>query len=176
MSMPNHIKNIVKILGTKKDIAEVRNALAIEEDGKIWPMNFNKVLPQPEGIQSDGCSHDESWHRANPDKCWYSWNIINWGTKWHAYSQGSLSESEFYFSTAWSTPEGIWNSIGKKFPNVRFMIRYADEDRGRNCGKFIIQKDRISIIEDFDADNLKYSERARKFASRVWCKKSEIES
>ncbi|NDB61782.1 hypothetical protein EB001_25575 [bacterium] len=69
---------------------------------------------------------------------WYGWQNANWGTKWNA------SDSEDYgdfieFNTAWATPFYLLVALSKKYPEVRFSVRYADEDFGHNVGEFVLQ-------------------------------------
>lgn len=69
---------------------------------------------------------------------WYGWQNANWGTKWNA------SDSEDYgdfieFNTAWATPLDLFIALSKKYPEVRFNVRYADEDFGHNVGEFSLQ-------------------------------------
>jgi hypothetical protein len=69
---------------------------------------------------------------------WYGWQNANWGTKWNA------SDSEDYgdfieFNTAWATPFDLLVALSKKYPEVRFSVRYADEDFGHNVGEFVLQ-------------------------------------
>lgn len=38
------------------------------------------------------------------------------------------------FQTAWSCPLPILQVLALKFPEVGFVVKYADEDIGSNCG------------------------------------------
>lgn len=51
--MPNHIQNRLTINGTTEQIEEVKKSLQVEEDGKVIPMDFNKILAMPEGLKME---------------------------------------------------------------------------------------------------------------------------
>ena len=73
---------------------------------------------------------------------WYSFHLKNWGTKWNSYSHYCMengNESEFGFQTAWSHPFPIMQKLSKNFPEIKFEIRYADEDFGRNIGEYTLK-------------------------------------
>lgn len=46
---------------------------------------------------------------------WYDWCIHNWGTKWNAYNDGLLHETDhdlyYRFDTAWSSPDPIFDKL-----------------------------------------------------------------
>lgn len=69
---------------------------------------------------------------------WYGWQINNWGTKWNASESVEFDDS-IEFNTAWSTPFNLLVALSKKYPEVRFEIRYADEDFGYNVGEYALQ-------------------------------------
>jgi hypothetical protein len=68
---------------------------------------------------------------------WYSWSTSNWGTKWNA-SEPVANDNSIEFQTAWSTPEPVLIELSKQHPEVTITIRYADEDIGSNCGRFVL--------------------------------------
>lgn len=79
---------------------------------------------------------DEYTSRFGYDN-WYDWRYANWGTKWNAYDQyGDGNEIEF--STAWNTPYRVMERLSKKYPNVEFNVKYADEDFGYNTGEYTL--------------------------------------
>lgn len=65
---------------------------------------------------------------------WYDWRIKNWGTKWNACDFVKVSEGEISFSTAWSMPEQIMNTLADKYPDREIYHWWADEDCGYNSG------------------------------------------
>lgn len=69
---------------------------------------------------------------------WYTWQRANWGTKWNAYDQIELDENCIEFNTAWATPYELLVNLSKMFPEVEFLVEYADEDFGYNVGKYTL--------------------------------------
>ncbi len=69
---------------------------------------------------------------------WYDWQTRNWGTKWNAYEQVEHEANEIEFDTAWSTPLQAMVYLSKKYPQVEFQVRYADEDFGYNVGEYLL--------------------------------------
>ena len=111
-------------------------------------------------------------------KNWYDWSIENWGTKWNAgeasMTRGNMSSGEhsgktalvYRFDTAWSAPLPILLALQRKFPVLLFVLAWADEDTGYNCGRvqtFVGKTDSWDIYEPEEG-----SEEAIKFAEAVW--------
>ena len=65
---------------------------------------------------------------------WYEWSRAEWGTKWNACNidkpYPGLAK-QYVFDTAWTKPT-IWLSNLAK--QLDFILLYADEDIGSNCG------------------------------------------
>lgn len=81
---------------------------------------------------------------------WYEWCTKHWNTKWGAYSifvedkQDENGEvvaysNEIQFDTAWATPFRIIQKLSEMFPDAEFSVTYADEDMGKNCGRYTYQ-------------------------------------
>lgn len=109
--MPNHCTNLLSC--TTKDLGEVLKPY-LTEDGKN--LDFNKIVPMPEGIQksADFCSVEsitanrseqereareaeykalkEENLKAYGSEDWYDWCVNNWDTKWNAYNCWSLED------------------------------------------------------------------------------------
>lgn len=67
-----------------------------------------------------------------------------WGTKWNAYSQKlSIDDGFIQFDTAWSCPVALLEALSVKHPGVEIVVKYADEDHGRNCGTMTIKDGQI---------------------------------
>lgn len=70
---------------------------------------------------------------------WYDWRCKVWGTKWNAvdaYISNYKSGVHISFDTAWSMPDGIFEVLCEKFPNLEMQGEFADEDIGNNCGEW----------------------------------------
>lgn len=65
---------------------------------------------------------------------WYDWCIWNWGTKWNSYDPCKEQANGLCFSTAWSAPHPVIEALAAKYPKVRIVHEWADEDIGNNCG------------------------------------------
>lgn len=59
----------------------------------------------------------------------------------------SGAELVIRFETAWSCPEPIFKEMAKRFPHLEFQIRYADEDRGSNCGSITLKNGKLAYGE-----------------------------
>lgn len=67
---------------------------------------------------------------------WYDWRCQNWGTKWNSY-EVSFDEigRQIGFNTAWSCPVPVIEKLSQVFPDIPFILDYADEDFGSNAGQ-----------------------------------------
>ena len=130
--MPNHVMNKLTMEGNSQKINEVIEFLG----GK---MDFQKILPMPEELEGTKSPVDkpnkELIKKYGYDN-WYDWRCANWGTKWNAYSLGEEDAEINSFYTAWSTPQPVIEALAEKFPDVAFIVRFADEDMGYNCGYY----------------------------------------
>jgi hypothetical protein len=115
--MPNWITNIVTINASEEVIAKIKEEVKTSEN----EFDFESILPMPIEFEDD----------------WYNWRLDNWGTKWNS-SEIYVFEEGFTFNTAWSTPFNLLVGLSKKYPNVEFNIRFADEDFGYNVGEFTL--------------------------------------
>lgn len=65
---------------------------------------------------------------------WYEWRMKHWGCKWnacHCEADYASIAKEYTFETAWTAPQYWLKELAKK---VDFVLLYADEDIGSNCG------------------------------------------
>ena len=139
--MPNWCSNEVEIYGEKEDIAKF-----VEEcftDFKGTPvLDFAKVMPEPDydQPQKDGTHNNgvqKELHDVMPD--WWNWRNTNWGTKWNLVPdpEGNLTGYEVVgqddgfiqleFETAWSPPNGIYNEIWAKYPDLTVSWFYLED-------------------------------------------------
>ena len=164
--MPNHVTNILEIVGDedtiKKCLDTIKGEDRIIDFRKILPMP--ELLSHIGSGRTiiDGQAYEEWYFDTDPDnpyltidrkltgpeyrelqkhpeRNWYDWSIAHWGTKWNAYDQEFISQSEEYvsfrFDTAWSSPMPVIETLAKMFPTLTFGLTYADEDLGYNTGK-----------------------------------------
>lgn len=76
---------------------------------------------------------------------WLEWCSHFWGTKWDAYRQEEISASKIKFETAWTTPRPIFEKLTELFPEVIFVIQFADEDIGYNQGVLVCHDHSVSF-------------------------------
>ncbi|HIF9126646.1 TPA: hypothetical protein ACX6PM_002970 [Photobacterium damselae] len=77
--------------------------------------------------------------------------------------ENQVPESIVFF-TAWGHPEKIMLAMSKKYPDIYFKIRFANEDWGRNCGEYILKDGKLFDVK-LDITN---EEAATKFAENLW--------
>jgi len=151
--MPNHVTTLIQIAsfgGVPEE--EIRKALLNDKN----QVDFNLIVPMPECLMITDTSHPDPELKAayktnireHGHKTWYGWRSENWGTKWNAYDQPDegfpVGTTEFRFDTAWASPYELITILSEKLPGVTFMVSYADEDIGRNCGKYEITAGEIT--------------------------------
>lgn len=122
--MPNNIAN--KLIVNAKTQAEIKNflsAIAGIERGETLDIDFEKILPTPEGLEGID---------------WRHWRITNWGTRWNAYETEMDScdgSAELYFYTATRGAVPLIKKLVEMFPDLEFHYSYADEVIAYNCGE-----------------------------------------
>ena len=119
--MPNHITNIIAVSGDERRIQAMLKEIQIDEYG-VGSLDFNKIIPMPGDVDS------------------HNWCIANWGTKWNSYgytADTGFKDGKLTFLTAWSAPHPILQRLSEMFPDIVFEHEWADEDIGRNCGRYV---------------------------------------
>ncbi|MBV7268393.1 hypothetical protein [Winogradskyella luteola] len=93
--------------------------------------------------------------RNHGDTSWFEWSKKNWGTKWNAYGLNDERNTEdtIYFQTAWNGVPNLILLLSKKFPDVKFDYKYADEDTGSNCGLGIFENGNHDFREPDNLSN-----------------------
>lgn len=144
--MPNHISNIIRL---EEDESRWREISKTYEDILAFmkspesPFDFNRLIPYPKRFRDlddaakkamEGGAKWDDVPKDGYNQGGYEWCCNNWGTKWNAYEIG-FDYNAICFDTAWSTPTPIFEALSKQFPDVTFLVEYADEDAGYNCGK-----------------------------------------
>jgi hypothetical protein len=132
--MPNHVTNILRFYGSQLVVDKILASISSrDERGALIHIDFKKIVPMPATIYEGplGSAEEAKYGKEN---CWYDWSVKNWGTKWNAYNTARLSPRAICFDTAWSAPMPIYEALRVRLPDVRFIVRYADEDVGYNFG------------------------------------------
>jgi hypothetical protein len=117
--------------------------------GYQWATEFATPEDLIEDLLSSGRANLEEAQRALDNeklyghRDWYSWSNANWGTKWNAYDTHENEDDGIYFQTAWSNPYPVMEALSRKYPDVIFHVRFADEDFGSNVGEYSLQNGEV---------------------------------
>lgn len=100
------------------------NAFLMAIKSEKSPLDFNKLIPQPQGIQDPRPGILSEGERV--------WNIENWGTKWNAYSVQVRHKTSWgcvtiYFETAWNCPLPVLGKLMEMYPEYGFELTTACE-------------------------------------------------
>ena len=138
--MPNWCSNDVQVYGDKQEIKKFKEECFTDHKGEAV-LDFSKVLPEPDykkpkkdGTHNNGVQTELSVEM--PD--WWNWRNDNWGTKWNlvpnhdgdltGYNMDSVgNEIRMSFDTAWSPPNGIYNAIVDKYPDLDVNWFYRED-------------------------------------------------
>lgn len=159
------------------------------KDIDVWNQKINSWKPGASDIEC-GAETFEEYGRIVLNNIlnygyagWYTWRCDHWGTKWTANhvvidrssqtGHGQEPQATVYCQTACSCPAQIVYALSKKYPELKFILAYADEDLGNNCGQFGL-KNGLDFIGDvrYDysdwKDNPELKREAITFACNVW--------
>lgn len=172
--MPNHVRCVLKFTGLEpEDIRLLLNSIATP-NGDTFIINFDKIIPEPR--EESECPEfakrtATSYVQEDTDRPWfdwYKWHNKYWNTKWNAYDgyvRTGKSWIMFVFSTAWAMPEPVIEQL--KLFGFYFILRYADEDWGSNCGIYSFAPEDDDYTTHIREDELK---NPRAFARNLWNK------
>jgi hypothetical protein len=145
--MPNWCHNTLEVSGSNDDIVPFVNRARRSPDERDQPLFFSNFIPEPE--------YDESQNNAAlPD--WWSWRIVNWGTKWEpnfeapfmalgsADSDPGMEKNKlllreradgemfvtYEFDTAWSPPIPVVRAASEQHPNLHFRLTFGEPGGG----------------------------------------------
>ncbi len=139
--MPNFVFNTLQLFGNKEHIYDI---IKPTSNNSFLPLNENSIMNNNTEYKLEtrfNFNLEESFSLCyavppplllnNSD--FYSpninWFIENWGTKWDARDSRIIEEDdniEVLFNTAWSTPITWFETVAKKYPDVK-MINYFIE-------------------------------------------------
>jgi len=129
--MPNWCSNRVEVYGDDEEI-KVWKDLVESKESKF---DFNKIIPMPKELEdtTKGSNHvvsEELIEKYGYDN-WYDWSVNSWGTKWNIHAdeievEDSGEQIVYHFSTAWSPPQGIYNELRGKFPDLSLTWFYDE--------------------------------------------------
>lgn len=133
--MPNWCMNEIAIQGDKSELKK----FADKSKGK--ELSLETYYPEPDYEETEVNPAfplpGEEKKSVMPD--WWNWRVSHWGTKWDLCDlEGQEWEIrgdgyptnpfryEFHFNTAWSPPEAAFVKISKDFPELTFVLKYAE--------------------------------------------------
>lgn len=131
--MPNWCKNNLRIKANDEKALELLELIK-DADGE---MTFEKLVPTPEGLLSEPSpQRDENKKKTFKEKYgaedWYEWRCKNWGCKWDASESGFWKDGDDWvisFQTPWGPPCKFMETLSEKFPNMEFILQFADESQ-----------------------------------------------
>ena len=147
--MPNWCNNRVDIyIKDEKNIEEFLEFIKGESDqGDIIPFSFASIMPEPDyettPVAKTFPQAKAAMAKTEEDKAvalkneptiredsWRDWRLQNWGTKWDLTKDIQFDVEEDYihmqFDTAWGPPQGIYNALVEKFPNISITWFYDE--------------------------------------------------
>lgn len=136
--MPNNITNELNFKNCSAErCREILEEIKMDDIG-VGSIDFDKIVPQPEGLYMGDLGVEE--RRIYKDNNWYDWRYKHWGTKWNSYGYtcGAVfneEDNQIRFETANGSSCKVIAELSRKYPDVLFEIRYADEDFGYNVGE-----------------------------------------
>lgn len=116
-----------------------------------WPDTWSAELIDERSEASNGCSTCGGTGRALPrGDGWYYWRLQHWGTKWNASFDGpgvaiggeemdisatgtvivTADVVSYSFLTAWSPPYAVVEAAAERWPNLEFVLRWAEPGCG----------------------------------------------
>lgn len=115
----------------------------LEREGGKSLIDFRVFIPYPEEFAEpdrktrEYCKEHKGFVAPFKDgynSGGYEWCIQNWGTKWGASETEIIKETSrsvrYTFQTAWSPPIPVVREMSRKFPSLRFRIRFWEGGMG----------------------------------------------
>lgn len=160
--MPNWCECDLMVEGLPERIREFLDAVR----GGNGPFDFDRLIPYPENYKEldrlaaawDTLPAEEKARTERPRDGYnsggYEWCVSNWGTKWSACRElvgavqewGDSATVDISFSTAWSPPLPVIREASRRFPALRFDLRYF-ECGGQFNGMFLCQGGEVTADE-----------------------------
>jgi len=111
--MPNWCYNSLRVTGNKKDVAKFKKDVNSKKEKTV--LCLNNLVPMPK--------------EYNEGEGWYSWRIINWGTKWDVEDKLIKDQAnllKYEFDSAWSPPIKWVRTISGQYPELSFRLEYDE--------------------------------------------------
>ena len=134
--MPNHCSQDLYVYGPADTIKQFldfskQNGYMLSADKYIpYPQKFKDLDAQAERARLVGIHSVKDGFNSGG----YEWCVENWGTKWGIYDclltkfklNGSRSQLNYTFNSAWSPATKIIFAMSQKFPELRFKLKYYE--------------------------------------------------
>lgn len=130
--MPNWCSNRVYINGSTEDVAAFK--ALVRGSGDETTFSFHAILPCPQellDVTEDAPSdYKDQLFLDYGYASWYDWRVANWGTKWDvSYVSSDFDDdnsAQWEFDTAWSPPQGIYDYLADRFPELSISWFYDE--------------------------------------------------
>ena len=127
--MANGITNELTFAQCSKErCREILEAIQMDDYG-IGSIDFNKIIPQPEGLYLGDLGLEE--RRLYKDNNWYDWRTKNWDTR--TVMSGSVSQSK--------------NDPSRSLQMIERPLMTADELKALPKGTFVVTKTGFNPIK-----------------------------
>lgn len=116
--MPNWCENRLKVSGPKGQVDAIVEAVKCDNPAAT-DLSLNKMVPMPDVM----CMGEDE----------IQWACRNWGTKWDVDATSVRVDDEtvvFRFDSAWSPPDAAVITFAERFPDVEFILTYAETAMG----------------------------------------------
>lgn len=133
--MPNHVINEVIFRGV--DASMQSRVLTMVRNAGL-KIDFGILVPVPHNIWlgSVGMHHEKAFGKENTA---LDWCRRNWGTKWNAYGEHEIDQTDdtltLRFRTAWGPPYG-WLVAAFNFMRLDFDHNWYSEGGEMACAKW----------------------------------------
>lgn len=158
-TIPIECLSIEKKAVLKKLVTNIFNDNWIEEMFRGTMVNaYNMDETEKDDLYKKGYTYLDNYIKYGTTT-WYDWSIINWGTKWNAYSFEFVDDNTIKFETAWNCPEPVIKKLSEMYPELTIKHWWADEDIAHNTGHGIFVNNKMYDTygnEVFKYDDLYY--------------------
>jgi len=128
---------------SKREYKEICDIITKSTEKTEDCMLLSAFVPMPKDLDGTTAPSEE------PN--WYDWCVENWGTKWDVDVNIEDMDKEsawMTFNTAWGPPVPWLKHIAKRFPKVRFQLKYQ-EDSMCFFGVATANQDNGKVVDEY---------------------------
>lgn len=137
--MSNTISNILTIIGTEEQVAQVRNYIKGSNGESI---SFQSIVPMPKELKGERMVEIKDVPEGMkpisvPD--WLYWRMQYWGCKWDAEpirDDAVDAPNRILFNTPGTTSGEAIVCLSLLFPEVTFNLIFSDATPAQYCGEY----------------------------------------